>query len=938
LAIEWIGDKPNAITSIDFDLTELKPLGDKKFSIETPKWLPVKIKSAIRINCISKNSNIEVLLFDTRPKKLLKSEIEKLEDLQGVLKLLFDANTLQNKHRANFDLKGIIEAVPDNIFIMDKCGNVVDFKVGELDAKVLGLPENLGKPIENILPPSIAFTVRDKLKQTLESGKMQEYEFETNDIRGNLIRHSRMVPFGEEQVLVINQDITSQKLSGQRIRETEERYRTLVDNSPLGILTVSKNFEIVDANQAMADILGVDSPELIKGLQVDGENNVLPSFVKTEIVKCFKSGCNMSVETVINKKNDTELSVFVYLIIVHDQEGNVFQTHVIFEDISQQKDFEKELKLSKELAEQANMAKSEFLANMSHEVRTPLNALLGFLQLLSKEKLSTKQLKYLDAIQSAGQAINSITSEILDISKIEKGHIRILSEPASLRKIIDDAVTIIAHRITSNRNKIDIDIQNDLFPSHFIDADKLRQVIINLLDNASKFTKNGLIMIKIDSAQTENIDNVSIFVKDTGIGIPKDMRERVFEPFTQIDSSATKRQGGSGLGLSIVKGIVTAMNGSISILETKEAGTTFVIKLPFERCLKNNKDNVNNIRPMMLLISEHGSKEFIQIVLANLGFEFLNIDETSADIANLDLFISDYSTESIKTIIQSNTDMKVIQIGEKNVSTNWIGIEKESLQNTFLSALFKFYQEDSSIATVLLCDAKVLVVEDNSLNLMLISEILEKLGCLSRVCTSSIEAVELVKSEQFDVCLMDVQMPDLSGLDATLQIRHFEEISGSSKRLPIIALTAFATTDDKERCLTAGMDAYIAKPIKIDELVLKMASVIRDSRIGTPRALLDELSERMLIEKSKLKEILKTYLDMSLSNIIVMKKQIEEQKFNEAYKLAHQIKGMAYQDVLLRSVVDLEKALINQESEKAKRNLEEVNFHLQSLQDEVCGK
>jgi len=535
-----------------------------------------------------------------------------------------------------------------------------------------------------------------------------------------------------------------------------------------------------------------------------------------------------------------------------------------------------ELEMQKKQLDEASQLKSEFLSNMSHELRTPLNAIVGFSELALKTSLNQKQYNYLSKIKISSHILLGLISDILDLSKIEAGKLELEITTFNLEEVLQRAVNQVNAKSKGKGLELMVIIDEDVPISLNGDSLRLGQILLNIISNAVKFTDKGKIVIRAELMEYNRDSALLQFsVKDTGIGLTEEQIKKLFQPFTQADTSTTRKYGGTGLGLSISEKLVNLMNGDIWVESEVGEGSTFFfttkINVADKERFLHYKNSFGKWGMKVLVVdADEESSEIIESMLADMsldvtmstsGEEAISMLKNTKDKNPYELVITNWdipgmdemeASRRIKRLFESGKVPTIILLSNQNSE----GVKKNAEEiGLMVSVLYKPVNPSLLFNTIMhicdekgfeqistvpkkkndteylpkLCGTKVLLVEDNEINREVAQEILQEAGLIVTIASNGREAVEKVKKNTYDIVLMDIQMPIMDGYDATREIRRDLVYSG----LPIIAMTANALLSDQEKCLQVGMNDHVAKPIDTNKLFRKIAYWIKNGQATT---------------------------------------------------------------------------------------------------------
>lgn len=725
--------------------------------------------------------------------------------------------------------------------------------------------EIVGRSIVEILAPETLQAEMDAVGSSLRHGLPVHSITRRRRNDGSLLDvevFTARIARGEEALgfLAMYQDISVRKRAEQELADRTEFLNSLVKSAPIAIVAIDADDAVQMCNPAFetlfrfreADLIGRPLAELLTApkfrAEVDSNKERLQRGVATRLVTR-------------RQRSDGALVDVEAYSVPRRRNGEHIGAVLLYQDVTERKLAEDALLRAKEAAETANRAKSEFLANMSHEIRTPMNAIMGMTELVLDTDLNLEQREYLNLAKTSADALLNLINDILDYSKIEAGKLDIDEIEFNLGDCVGETMKTLSLRAHQKKLELAFEIDPDVPDALVGDPGRLRQIVTNLVGNAIKFTEHGEVVLGVRAGARDDRDIVLHFtVTDTGIGIPHEKQSAIFEAFRQADGSMTRKYGGTGLGLTISSRLVQLMGGSIRVESEIGRGSRFHFTARFRiqttasrTIVPRDPETLRDMR--VLVVDDNGTNRQILVKLlknwhmnpttaesgaaamrtlaaakgAGKNFPLILLD---AQMPEMDGFaLAQYIKRHPR--FRAATVMMLSSAGQRGDAIRCRGlgvaayltkpVRQGELLDAILTAIGTRGKESASalVTRHSLRESRsrlrILLAEDNAVNQLVATRMLEKCGHAVTVASDGRKAVEALTHGAFDLVFMDVQMPEMNGLEATQAIRKREKISGG--RIPIFALTAHAMKGDEERCTAAGMDGYITKPIRTDELI-----------------------------------------------------------------------------------------------------------------------
>ncbi|HUA36184.1 MAG TPA: PAS domain S-box protein [Candidatus Binataceae bacterium] len=803
----------------------------------------------------------------------------KIFGIFGVARDVTEQRATESKLREEREYStSLVESAPDALFVCDASLMLTDANGRAQELTGFGRDDLKGIRISSLF--SDPSTVEDAVRHSIEEGAPLETELCL------LTREAREIPVSVN-VSVFHRHDGSSRGAVIVLRDISERKRSekersllasIVDTSGDAIYSEALDLTVTSWNAAAERLLGYSANEVIGRsvlllVPIDRRSEVL-GYVE-EVTHCKAS---RYFESQRRHKDGHLVDVGITASPMFSAPGKLAGYSITAHDISARKAIEAELTQARDAALEGARLKSEFLANMSHEIRTPLNSIIGMTGLLLDTQQTDEQAEFTRDVRESGETLLSLINEILDFSKISAGKLLLEDIDFNLSTVVEGAVEIVAEQ--ARRKRLEITIAIDADTPHFLRGDpgRLRQILLNLLSNAIKFTERGEIGIQVSKLGENPVETALRFeVRDTGIGIPLEKQHLLFQPFTQVDASTTRQFGGTGLGLSIARALVEQMNGKIAVISTPGTGSTFWftakigkqkdVSKPVEHSVSLSgikaivvDDNSNSLEILQRQTSAWGMETAVALsatealdalraaASARRPFRIAIIDVMMPEIDGIELArtirgdpLFAETRFAFISSVGSRKDFEARLRGFESIPWLMKPVSQATLRRTLTELLPNPSEPEAEGGAKVHAGAitpqvsprlKVLVAEDNPVNQKLAKLQLKKLGLKADIVANGAEAVDAALRFPYDVILMDCQMPEMDGYDATREIRRLQ---ASTRHTIIVAMTANALQGDREKCLAAGMDAYITKPVDVKVLASVLAG-ITPAEIKAPSA------------------------------------------------------------------------------------------------------
>jgi PAS domain S-box-containing protein len=903
--------------------------------------------------------------------------------------------------------QSILDQLADAVVVADRAGRLIVFNQAARTLHGLGpteaVPGDWANRLELCLPDQ---TDPGQSYELPLARAMRGESFDTTDIRARnrATGQSAWVWINERPLLaqdggprggiVIFRDVTARRQAEEALRESEERYRSVVEEQTELVARALPDGTLTFVSEVYCRFFGRTRDELVGQplyplAHPDDVENLRSEIASVQSEK--------PVVTVVNRVFDVQGRMRWMEWVCRGMfapDGRMIEIQAVGRDITDRKEAEEKLREAVLAAEAATQVKSAFLANTSHEIRTPMNGVIGMIDLLLDTALNDRQREYAEAIRSSGEALITVINDILDLAKIEAGKLSVVATPFDLRSLMEEVARLLAPRAHQKQLLLTCHTAEDI-PRLLGDPARIRQVLTNLAGNAVKFTHHG--EVHLDArvvAQRGDKFTIRISVTDTGIGIDPGDQERVFESFTQVQGGSDRRSGGTGIGLTICRQLVSLMGGEIGLESELAKGSRFWFELTLESAVETpDQPRLLRLDGRKVMVITHDSADRAELaeLLRGLGCQ---ADEAPSDAAAIEKLSAAPDQESycaaligldsprldaqrFDEMIKASprlANVPLIRLAphegadpSPHPSPLFVGVLDRPFR---LSSLFNVlwrvitgprgHSPDnghSAEPVMLPIPLRVLLAEDNEINRRVAMGMIQRLGCWAESVENGRQAVERSARDDVDLILMDVQMPEMDGYAATARIRERESRTG--RRIPIIAMTAHAMSGNRERCLAAGMDDFLTKPVRrgqLREMLLRWSNqsapdtpapdqashespmaAAEESRILDFQALLDACGNSLPV----VTEVIEMALETMPQRLERLSLSIAMRDAEQVGRQAHALKGVALA-LGGRQLATLAQSLMDQgERHEWPRSVETgelIRQHWDSLHDELSAR